>query len=513
MLLDPKSVISYDWLAATALLAILLTVLYQRIVYRLYLHPANQLPGPPIEWIPFSGNLKQVLTMSILECLVLWSKQYGGIFRYRAPGYDPHVVITDPKLVKQVLMTKHDIFVKPLHVREGLAIRLGYGMVVAEGEVHRQQRKVLNPLFSVQAIRQIYPLMAMPIIKLRNLWLEQVDSGKTVTVNVLPAFLSMTLDVVARAVLGQDFQCLDRKEGTRGSRFLKAYEDVQHLEPRWQHLLCFIWPWVRRFRDLPTTPNILFKRALSTLHEESLAIVEETVQSKAAGADIIGVLGQMLKGIDGDTDHGVSTKELQDQCLTFLHAGHESTALAFSWTLWLMAKHPDIQHEVRKEIRQAFEAEQSETLPYDTIQRLQLLSNICKESLRVVPPIPVTLRTATEDTLVGDYLIPKGTFVMIAPFASHRQQEWWGDDALLFRPSRWNEAPANEIDPYIYMPFLAGTHQCIGHRFAWAELKLALAILLKDFHFTEKPGFEPGFKHQVSLAPKYDMQLLMQKID
>ncbi|KAI8391114.1 cytochrome P450 [Radiomyces spectabilis] len=510
--LDSKYILSYDRLAWIGLLAILSLIFYQLIVYRIFLHSANQLPGPSMEWIPFSGNAKQILTTSLLECLTLWTKQYGNVFRYRALGYEPHVVIADPKLMKQILATKHEIFVKPLSTRKYLASRIGNGLIVAEGEMHRQQRKMLNPAFSVPMIRQLIPLMVTPIIELRNQWLEQVDSDKPVTIFALEAFRSMTLDVIARAAFGQNFQCLDHNEATRGHRLLEAYGAVHFMEPLWMYLLCFVYPWFRKVRDIPTKQNNKVKRALITLHKEALAMVEEALQRKSAGANISGVLGHMMKEIDDDTGRGLSTVELQHQCLTFLHSGHETTAVALSWTLWLLAKHPDIQHDVRKEIKQAFESEQAEILSYDTIHQLQLLSNIVKETLRIIPPVPVTVRTTTEDTLLGEHLIPKDTFVLLAPIITHRDREWWGDDAHLFRPSRWNEAPANNIDPYIYMPFLAGPHHCIGNRLVLTEMKLALAVLLKEFHFSEKPGFEPGIKHQITLAPKHDMQLLIQKI-
>ncbi|KAI8379559.1 cytochrome P450 [Radiomyces spectabilis] len=516
VILNTATVLPYNRLATILLTAPLLRWLYRCFVYRLSLHPANRLPGPPTEWIPFSGNLKEIATNTLLTCLLSWSKQYGDIFRYRILGYEPHIVITDPKLVKQILGKKHDIFVKASDARTELARRLGYGLIVAEGDVHRQQRKMLNPAFSVQAMRQIFPLMAQSILELRNKWLGKVGSDKTMTIDALEAFHSMTLDVIARAGFGQDFQCVDDK---RGDRFVQAYEALHVLEPPWLVQVCFLYPW---FHHVPMKNTKKIKHTLTTIQEETMAMVEEALQRKNAGDQLDGVLGEMTKEINHDTGHGLSAKELQAQCLNFLHAGHETMTSALSWALWLLAKHPDIQHDVRKEIRQAFEVTQTSTIEasagesmevpsYDIIIQLPILNNICKETLRLYPPVPVSIRTPTEDTLVGEHLIPKDTFVLLAPMITHRQQEWWGDDADIFRPSRWNEAPANAIDPYVYMPFLAGPHLCIGNRFAWAEMKIALAILLKDLHFSEVPGSDPGMKHQIVLFPKR-MQLLMQKL-
>lgn len=215
---------------------------------------------------------------------------------------------------------------------------------------------------------------------------------------------------------------------------------------------------------------------------------------------------------------------------------HETTSVALSWGLYLLAQHQDIQEQLRQEVKQLFQSidtslpffsdfmqavqdgklesfgEQANIPSYDAINNLKLLNNVCKETMRLYPPVPMTNRINLKDTTLGHYYIPKGTMLFISPMVSHHDPRWWGSDVEEFRPSRWNEAPANQISPYIYLPFLAGGRQCIGYRFALMEFKVLISILILNLKFSLVPGFKPRQKQQITLRSYPALELMVEKI-
>lgn len=206
---------------------------------------------------------------------------------------------------------------------------------------------------------------------------------------------------------------------------------------------------------------------------------------------------------------------------------HETTAVSLSWTLWLLAQNQDIQDALREEVTPMFSQldfthrmfhddpfdNTDHNLPsFEAINNLHLLNNVCKESSRLIPVVPVTARVAAKDVTLGGYFIPKGTAVVLPLIVNHHSKELWGEDAEEFRPSRWDESEASHVSPYDYLPFLAGGRQCIGNRFALIELKIILGLLITNFQFFEKPGFVPKKRQELTMRPSPNMTLLVKPI-
>lgn len=232
-----------------------------------------------------------------------------------------------------------------------------------------------------------------------------------------------------------------------------------------------------------------------------------------------------------DSSEGnMSVEEMRHQCLTFLAAGHETTSVSLSWCLWLLARDPAVQKQLRDEVVPVFgpvqhdhslfhsqdplqvDADGAQIPTYETINALPVLNNVCKETLRLIPPVPTTSRIAEKDVVLGPYHIPKGTRIFIPPMVMHHDKTIWGEDAEDFRPSRWTEEAAQAAGPYEYMPFLAGGRQCIGNRFAMLEMKILLAVLITQFEFLEAPDYTPGKRQAITLRPHPNMTLIVRPI-
>ena len=207
---------------------------------------------------------------------------------------------------------------------------------------------------------------------------------------------------------------------------------------------------------------------------------------------------------------GFTETDLVDQLMTFLVAGHETTASALSWCICMLCKYPEMQLKLRQELRSGLPnprttiysvaAAEFDTLPF--------LNAFCNETLRLFPPVPLTARVAAHDTTLLDHVIPKGTYVFISPWAINLSKELWGEDADEFNPERWmegtdrnNNGGANSN--YAFLTFLHGDRRCIGEGLARGELKVLLAALASTFEmeFVDK-GYEVAVKNGVTAKPK-----------
>lgn len=217
----------------------------------------------------------------------------------------------------------------------------------------------------------------------------------------------------------------------------------------------------------------------------------------------------------GFTDEG-----LVDQLMTFLVAGHETTASALSWCIAMLCKHPEMQAKLRAEIRSglpnprttiySIAANEFDTLPY--------LNAVCNETLRLFPPAPLTVRVATKDTTLLDHFIPRGTHVYIPPWAVNASRELWGEDALEWNPERWigdmsSNNSGGATSNYAFLTFLQGERRCIGEGFARGETKVLLAALVSTFEMEfAEGGWSGEIKNGMTAKPK-DLMVRLKVVD
>ncbi|KAF7725053.1 hypothetical protein EC973_000460 [Apophysomyces ossiformis] len=435
--------------------------------------------------------------------ILRWSRDYGNLLTWHGVFNAPRLLVTDPELVKQILVVRAYDFVKPRYLSQFIVPVIGEGLIVAEGATHRFQRKMLNPAFSVHALRQMVPLMAKPAWSLRDKWIQAIDADPTgaPAINVSATLSAVTLDIIALAGFGEDFQLI---ADSTNHRLSQAYKDVSLGDQLIHRILRVLFPIYGRF---PNRGARQIEHAIQTLDEETSAIVRKNMAEPNGD----NMLTRMIHEVDPDTGRQMSMKELQAQCLTFMAAGHETIATALTWCLWLLAKHQDVQTVLREEIKTLLKND-GDIPSYEELNQLHLLNNVCKETLRLIPPVPVTYRVACEELTLRDRVVPKGTLIVLSPLASHLSSKFWGEDVDQFKPSRWDELPAKNVSPYVYMPFLAGPHQCIGNKFALIEMKMILCTLIKDFCFTEKPGFRFKRQHVLVTRPSPNMTLIVQRV-
>ena len=358
-----------------------------------------------------------------------------------------------------------------------------------------------------------------------NRWNTRIAASPSGTFNVElhKEFSSFTLDVIGLSAFGYEFDALEREDND----LYKAYSSLL-TGLTFFRLLRFMFPVLRR---LPVEANLKERRALKLVQKTVQDIVEsrrkyrEDAQSAEAGdgtgagagagaaaaggakppiAGLHTLLDIMLEPNDVEEDH-LTDEEIAAQVLTFMVAGHETTSNALCWTWYLLMQHPEALARARDEARRELGDTPIAEMQYDQVKRMTYLLAVCRESLRLFPPAPLTLRTAGETrdvtTSQGDtYSIPKGTLIFLSPYVMHRDPERYVDPEA-FQPERWMDGGSASTSSPPWLPFLNGPRSCIGSRFAEMELQMIMAALVSTFDVSLEPGATVKPKLAVTMRP------------
>ena len=397
---------------------------------------------------------------------------YGDLVGYNAFG-EFIVAVFDPNVVETVLVAESDSFVKgefEMALGELVAPK---GLAFTEGEQWRRQRTALQSAFTPDKIRGYADEMVTNTAALCDEW----DDGAEVELG--DAFAGLTLRILTRALFDLDF------DADRGAVVREAAESIHGMVDRFG-LLTFLPEWV------PTPTERRYDRAMADLD----AMVEELIRERRTGSDEREDLLSLLVE-SADADSGVKPDEVRDQLVTFLFAGHETTATALTYVCWLSAGNPDARDRLDAEL-DAVVGDRDPT--FADVPALDYTERIIKEALRLYPPIYAVYRQPKEDVLLDGYRIDTDTTLQLSPYQIQRDERWW-DAPDEFRPERWTDEQKTEERPdYAYFPFGGGPRHCIGMRFAMTELKLVLATLARRVKF-ERVTEELDLSMGLTLSP------------
>ncbi|KAG9258421.1 cytochrome P450 [Emericellopsis atlantica] len=392
------------------------------------------------------------------------------------------VLVTDPKLLADVLVHKCYDFAKPAKIRNFLHHVLGAGLIVLESDHHKFMRKNTMPAFGFRHIKDLYPMMYQKAETLARA-LRHETAGQTQTVELSTWASKVTIDIIGVAGMGRKLNVVEKGEDP----IQTIYESL--LEPSREKLLFSMLSFVLGLpvvRWIPWRMNGIFDQLTGSLNDICMPMIREKRQAiEEKGDDHFDILSLLIKS------NNFTDVELKDQLLTFLAAGHETTASALTWACYLLAKHPELQTTLRTEVQAAFPGN-----PLDdpaslatTLESLPFLNGVIQETLRLYPTVPLTLREAQKDTFVNDQPIPKGTTLVLSMWMTNRSPEIWGPQAGECRPERWinDDGKPNQTggtsSNYDFLTFLHGPRSCIGQGFAKAEMRCLLAMMVLSFEW------------------------------
>ncbi|CAK4088775.1 unnamed protein product [Aphanomyces euteiches] len=505
--------------AALLVLAVAALMLYYFVIETAN-NPLNLLPGPPSShW--FFGSFKEIIDTKwsdghFPEPMLSWVKKYGGAVHYRAM-LNHRVMLTDPEAIKHVCLHGQQRQLSACHGYPGNLLG-GDGLLSTEGETHHHQCKMLMPHFGFAKVREFIGIFARHARQLSQHLKEVADQG--VAVDLHDFFTKLTLDIIGVSAFGYNFGSLE----DANDRVLEAYK-MSNQPVKLFYFLGAIY--IPGFANWPLPRLVKQREAKRILLEKVDNVIASKLQAPRDISRPIDLVDLMLD-VDTHTEHRVTAEEARTHVVTFMLAGHETTSTTLCWVFAMFATHPAMETIARKECQAVAAASEGGEIGWKSLAELKYTTAFINEALRMYPTVTnVATRVCAADDHVPmsdgkPIFIPKGTHMIVSTGALHRNPKYWSQPNE-FLPQRFLEGTApyeadkalrnGQGNAFTYLPFSTGPKNCIGMRFATAELQVVVSNLLLQFSFrlTDKANIHPKLDG-VSMKP-VDLTMTIHAMD
>jgi cytochrome P450 len=360
----------------------------------------------------------------------------------------------------------------------------GDGLVTIDGELHRQQRRLVQPAFHKQRVTSYAEVMVHYTLEMLAHW----RPGQCI--EMAQAMQELTIRIVAKCLFNID---LASQLTDLGACFSTIIENPPRFHEYALHLRL----------NLPFTTYGRRQRSKARIDS---VIYDLIAQRRTEGCDKGDVLSMLL--LSRDQENMLNDIQIRDHIMTFFAAGHETTSNLMTWTFYLLAQHPPVLEKLQAELRTVL-AGRAPTL--EDCAHLHYTEWVLNEAMRLYPPIWTLGRRAIEAFELDGYHFPAGSFFVLSQWIIHRHPDLW-EDAERFRPERWHPERTQQILPGSYFPFGIGPRICIGMPFAQLEAKLLLATILQQYAPCLLPGYRPVPHAWITLRPKYGLPMMLEKI-
>ncbi len=427
--------------------------------------------------LPIAGSVFEALR-DPLELFMTGTRDHGDVVGFHMLHL-PYVLLTNPEAIRHVLVENHKNYEKSRNYI-GLKHVLGQGLVTSEGELWRRQRRLAQPAFHRERIQSFVRAMSECTADMLGRWEGENE------LDVHKEMMRLTFRVVGRALLSRD---LDGDASAIG----EALTVGLHWANDYAETLFPIPP------SVPTLKNMRLKKAMKTFDDLIFGAIAE--RRREGHKDDL--LSMLLEARDEETGEAMSDNLLRDELITMVSAGHETTANALSFALYLLSKHPSWLRAVRDEAKSVL----GDRLPeIDDVKKLPTAAMVIEETMRLYPPVWVFERRALEEDRFEDFVIPKDATVGISPYVLHRSAKHW-ENPEGFDPTRFDARGKEGRHKYAYMPFGGGPRTCIGNVFALTEATIVLAMIARRFRMDLFPGHTMELDALVTLRPKGGLRM------
>jgi cytochrome P450 len=400
--------------------------------------------------------------------------RHGDTYRFYSPARKAEMwVINHPDDVKRVLVSNHKNYTKGSGL-DRVKILLGHGIMTSEGDLWKRQRYMMQPMFHRRVITQFNKLIDAANERFIAKWEKQAAEGALI--NVTDDMSELTLEIVLLSIFGTDLERLGKEMG--GNPF-----DIVTKEPARDLKFAY------RFRQLAKLVGALATRRRKEQSEH------------------FDFLQMLIDARDKETGSPMSEKELIDEAMTLIVAGHETTASGLNWTWYLLSQNPEAEKLLHAEIDSA--AEKSEPSLAE-MEQLAYTKNVVDEALRLYPPGWLLSRRTIAPDRLGGYDCPAGTDVLLCPYLLHRHPRYWKEPDA-FRPERFDSAHEAERPRFAYMPFAAGPRHCIGETLALYEMYMHLYKVARHYRLTYVPDKPLELEAQINLRTKHPLMMKLER--
>lgn len=419
---------------------------------------------------PSSGLLGDIkaYTSNPLPFLKRNENDFGDIYKFRL-AHRHLIVINNADYIHHLLKTNQKNYIKSLAYRK-LRKLLGNGLFTNEGQSWLSQRRLAQPAFHKESLNYYVKL----IRSTTQTHLTKYQKGDQISINQFST--ELTLDIISRTLFGQTESGheLIHENLPEALEFMIKRITTSIAQPLW----------------VPSSKNKKFKNQVKQLYSHIEVIINNKRQEKVKDRSL---LQQFIDAVDEETGASMSNQQLKDEIMTFYLAGHETTAIAFSWLTYYLDTNPDELSACKKEAETL-----TDDYTFEALHSLKTIESCIHETLRMCSPVWVLGREALADDQLGPYKIKKGDSVIFSPFIIHRQERYF-ENPNQFKSSRFRD-PVHH--PNAYLPFGAGPRQCIGNHFSIMELKIILIEFFRNGGFTLVSKEFPEYEHLLTLRPK-----------
>jgi cytochrome P450 len=420
-----------------------------------------------------------------------FARTYGDITFFRLGG-ERCYFINDPNHIRDVLVTHQRNFTKSRGLERAKKL-LGDGLLTAEGATHLRHRRLLQPAFHRERVAGYAQVMIDHAVRTRERWRD----GETIDLS--KEMMRLTLSIASKTLFDTDVESSADEVGAAVTEVLESF---------WLNLL----PGADYLEKLPI-PKL--RRAHAARRRLDALIFQMIAARRTSGTDRGDLLSMLIAASDEPAAStvaplgavvdkpGLSDEEIRDEAMTLLLAGHETTANALTWTLYLLSQHPDAAARLRDELDGVLGGRSPS--PRD-FANLPYTKRVVTESMRLYPPAWIIGRRAINEYTIGPYRLPPKTIVFMSPFVMHRDGRFYPHPQR-FDPDRWTPAFEAGLPKFAYFPFGGGARQCIGEQFAWMEAVLVLATLVQGQRLELDAAQRVVTQPLITLRSKYGMKM------
>jgi cytochrome P450 len=439
-------------------------------------------PGPPGHFL--LGHLPEI-RRGPLQFLERLAREYGDIARFRFLNNEGYL-LNNPEYIRHVLVENNRNYNKQSFDYQILKPIVGNGLLTSDGDFWLRQRRLIQPSFHKQRIRNFGSIMVESTLEMLERW----DRRDQKELDISFEMMRLTLTIVGRALFSKD---IGQEADVVGEAFSYANEYITN-RTRTPLPLPLSWP---------TPSNRRFQKAKRDLDAVVLEMITERRSTKNQAEQPADLLDMLLRARDEHSGEGMTDSQLQDEVMTLMLAGHETTANALTWTWYLLSQNPSAEARLHAELDEVLAGRPPSV---DDISSLPYTSMVVQESMRLYPPAWIIGRNVVSDDVIGGYRIPAGSTVEMSPYLMHRHPSFWKDPER-FDPERFTPEASEKRPAFAYFPFGGGPRLCIGRDFAMLEARLILAAVASKYKLTLSPGHPVELDPEITLRPKFGMKM------
>ncbi|XP_065366485.1 cytochrome P450 4d2-like [Calliphora vicina] len=444
-----------------------------------------KIQGP--KTLPILGNsldIKHVNTENMIDFVQQCKEKYGKIYRIWVL-HQVSVFVLDVKYLEVILGSQQ--MIKKSRLYDFIVGWLGRGLLMSWGKKWHSRRKIITPTFHFKILEQFVEIFDQQSSVMVNKLYEKAD-GKT-EIDIFPVVCLCALDIITETAMGVKVNAQEKS----GLEYVQAIANMSRISAN------------RVFSPLQRTDFLfrltapkLFKetqRCISKLHKFTIDVIEQrrsaleqsikngSLKKETEDSDLntkkrMALLDVLLQSTINGT--ALTNEDIREEVDTFMFEGHDTTTSGIAFALYLIARHPEVQEKLLEEIKHVLGTDKYKPVAFRDLQDLKYMELVIKETLRLYPSVPVIGREITEDTVVGDVVIPANTSVNINLFAVMRDSDYF-DEPNAFKPERFSDDCNQKVNPFAYTPFSAGPRNCIGQKFATMEMKSTISKMLRHF--------------------------------